>query len=157
MYNFFLLECLEYSKLVITYEKPPILIIDKEEVMENTCGFRVVPLIVGGELADRREFPHMVRKILNFVKRCLPISIRNNRSSSVVDVTNKLCICCQMWQITNYRIQVFLIFSKNVHISFLKSWLKVKAIVKLMKPHFSIQSLLFLLLGSCRIHHTRWC
>ncbi|XP_044756150.1 serine protease snake-like [Coccinella septempunctata] len=52
-------KCLEYSKLVFTYEKPPILIIDKDEIKENTCGFRVVPLIVGGEPANRREFPHM--------------------------------------------------------------------------------------------------
>ncbi|XP_045466027.1 clotting factor G beta subunit-like [Harmonia axyridis] len=52
-------KCVEYSKLVVTYKKPPILIIDKQEIKENTCGFRVVPLIVGGELANRREFPHM--------------------------------------------------------------------------------------------------
>lgn len=59
-FSFSIPECVEYSKLVVTYKKPPILIIDKQEIKENTCGFRVVPLIVGGELANRREFPHMV-------------------------------------------------------------------------------------------------
>ncbi|KAK9884532.1 hypothetical protein WA026_007374 [Henosepilachna vigintioctopunctata] len=53
-------KCVEYSNLVISYEKPPILFIDKEEEEVDTCGFKVVPLIIGGVPADRREFPHMV-------------------------------------------------------------------------------------------------
>ncbi|KAL3278017.1 hypothetical protein HHI36_013358 [Cryptolaemus montrouzieri] len=53
-------KCSEYSNLVISYEKPAILFIDKENEEVDTCGFKVIPLIVGGVEASRREFPHMV-------------------------------------------------------------------------------------------------
>ncbi|KAL3278023.1 hypothetical protein HHI36_013364 [Cryptolaemus montrouzieri] len=53
-------ECKEFSKLITVVQKPAILFIDKEDEEVDTCGFKVIPLIVGGEEASRREFPHMV-------------------------------------------------------------------------------------------------
>lgn len=52
-------KCIEYGRTVIIKEKPPTLIIDKDEEEVDTCGFKVVPLIVGGVPASRKEFPHM--------------------------------------------------------------------------------------------------
>ncbi|KAL3278018.1 hypothetical protein HHI36_013359 [Cryptolaemus montrouzieri] len=52
-------KCLEYSNLVKVSQQPPILFIEKEEVEVISCGFKIMPLIVGGVQATRKEFPHM--------------------------------------------------------------------------------------------------
>lgn len=55
-------ECKEYGKYVYVKEKPPVLVGDDvEEVDVNECGIVEVQLIVGGEPAKPKEFPHMVR------------------------------------------------------------------------------------------------
>ncbi|RZC43129.1 serine protease snake-like, partial [Asbolus verrucosus] len=49
----------EYSKYVIEKVVQPILLITSPDIEKNNCGHKVVKLIVGGEPAGRREFPHM--------------------------------------------------------------------------------------------------
>lgn len=41
-------------------EKPPILVIGAPDIEVNQCAIVEVPLIVGGEAAKPKEFPHMV-------------------------------------------------------------------------------------------------
>jgi len=52
-------KCKEYTKYLYENKKSPILLIDAPKSEKNECGHKVVTLIVGGEQANRREFPHM--------------------------------------------------------------------------------------------------
>lgn len=66
----YFLECIEYGKYVIVKERPPILLITDTEVETIECSFTEVPLIVGGQRAAAKEFPHMVQTtiISSFIK-----------------------------------------------------------------------------------------
>ncbi|XP_063907515.1 serine protease snake-like isoform X1 [Zophobas morio] len=52
-------KCREYSRYVYETVYSHIALIDEPEVTRNECGHEVVKLIVGGEPAGRKEFPHM--------------------------------------------------------------------------------------------------
>ncbi|KAJ3644253.1 hypothetical protein Zmor_026921 [Zophobas morio] len=52
-------ECKEYSKYIYETIVPPTAIVNQKAVKRNECGHRVTKLIVGGEPAGRKEFPHM--------------------------------------------------------------------------------------------------
>lgn len=57
---FVCLECKEYGKYVYSIERDPVLLIGAGNVEKNECGMTETPLIVGGEDAKEKEFPHMV-------------------------------------------------------------------------------------------------
>ncbi|XP_063907489.1 serine protease snake-like [Zophobas morio] len=52
-------KCQEYARYVYETKVPPIPLINAQPVTRNECGHKVVKLIVGGEPAGRKEFPHM--------------------------------------------------------------------------------------------------
>jgi secreted trypsin-like serine protease len=52
-------KCKEYSEYVNEIIRPPILLPNVRKIKRNECGHKVSPLIVGGEMANIREFPHM--------------------------------------------------------------------------------------------------
>ncbi|XP_033207434.1 venom protease-like isoform X3 [Belonocnema kinseyi] len=52
-------KCEEYSKHVYALEIPPILTVDRQPVNISLCAITSKKLIVGGTLADPKEFPHM--------------------------------------------------------------------------------------------------
>ncbi|XP_044260065.1 serine protease snake-like [Tribolium madens] len=52
-------KCREYSAYIYEVTKSPVLLIGTSDLKRNECGHEVVKLIVGGELAGRKEFPHM--------------------------------------------------------------------------------------------------
>ncbi|XP_063907522.1 serine protease snake-like isoform X1 [Zophobas morio] len=52
-------KCEEYSRYVYKTSVPPIALYDAKPVTRNECGHQVTKLIVGGEAAGRKEFPHM--------------------------------------------------------------------------------------------------
>lgn len=56
-------ECHEYSDLVYEEETFPVLIPGGRPIVKRVdkCGFKVVPLIVGGTTAKAKEIPHMAR------------------------------------------------------------------------------------------------
>lgn len=41
-------------------ERDPVLLIGAGDIEKNECGMVETPLIVGGEIAKEKEFPHMV-------------------------------------------------------------------------------------------------
>uniref|UniRef100_A0A224XHH9 Putative trypsin-like serine protease n=1 Tax=Panstrongylus lignarius TaxID=156445 RepID=A0A224XHH9_9HEMI len=51
--------CLKYAESVYSFEEPQILLPGATKVKVDNCGIRETPLIVGGELARAKEFPHM--------------------------------------------------------------------------------------------------
>ncbi|XP_073998778.1 venom protease-like [Rhodnius prolixus] len=51
--------CAKYSESVYSYEEPQILLPGATKVKRDNCGIRETPLIVGGEVARPKEFPHM--------------------------------------------------------------------------------------------------
>ncbi|XP_014612361.1 PREDICTED: venom protease-like [Polistes canadensis] len=53
-------KCKEYSQYVYQLIYPPIFIIGQKPINVSTCGIKGKTLIVGGEKAAAREFPHMV-------------------------------------------------------------------------------------------------
>lgn len=46
-----------------TKELSPILLVGAEDITKNECPFNKLELVVGGDPASRREFPHMVNQI----------------------------------------------------------------------------------------------
>ena len=52
-------ECEEYAKHVYQLEIPPFLSVDPQPVNVSVCAITSKKLIVGGTLADPKEFPHM--------------------------------------------------------------------------------------------------
>lgn len=54
-------ECKEYTEAVFEYIDSVSLAVDakNDRIRVDKCGHKTVPLIVGGELAKPREFPHM--------------------------------------------------------------------------------------------------
>ncbi|XP_050305676.1 venom protease-like [Anthonomus grandis grandis] len=53
--------CKEYSKYVWTVELSPTLLVGAEDIKRRDCPFDKLELVVGGQPASRREFPHMVQ------------------------------------------------------------------------------------------------
>ncbi|XP_068914856.1 trypsin-3-like isoform X1 [Tenebrio molitor] len=52
-------KCKEYSRYVFETVRVPVLMVHPPKRKKNECGHNVVPLIVGGKVATRKEFPHM--------------------------------------------------------------------------------------------------
>ncbi|XP_055384435.1 venom protease-like [Condylostylus longicornis] len=52
-------KCTEYAEAVYVYEKSKALIRQDDIIKTDKCGNKNIPLIVGGENAGVREFPHM--------------------------------------------------------------------------------------------------
>lgn len=54
-------ECEEYAQLVLQLENSPILAADPGLSQVNECGIVETPLIIGGQAAGEKEFPHMAQ------------------------------------------------------------------------------------------------
>ncbi|GLV40321.1 uncharacterized protein CBL_07083 [Carabus blaptoides fortunei] len=52
-------KCKEYAEAVYELEYPPVFDIDVKQIKVDTCAVVVAPLVIGGENANPREFPHM--------------------------------------------------------------------------------------------------
>lgn len=52
--------CEEYSKYVYEWITPPVQTINFGKVKVNRCAHKVTELVIGGQHAGVREFPHMV-------------------------------------------------------------------------------------------------
>lgn len=68
-------ECREYAKAVYVLERPPTLQIDYDDdqgyINKSTCATVETPLVVGGEHARLKEFPHMVKTHNNLQNKYL--------------------------------------------------------------------------------------
>ncbi|KAJ8961842.1 hypothetical protein NQ318_021459 [Aromia moschata] len=52
-------KCKEYAKYPFDLDPSPILTVEPQYAHTLVCPFEKIPLIVGGTLASRQEFPHM--------------------------------------------------------------------------------------------------